>query len=141
MTSVSVKCEKIGYKTYIVWYNWINEIKDEETDKYTHSDSKSTQWHKHINDVMDALYADDDFSKQIENANKETKQLQNLIAKINNPPKKYDEAYQQFRKTYNIYIDFYKQAIDPEGTYDENYDKYKGLRDDLVNKLISYTLS
>ena len=141
MASVTDECGEVGNQLYKVWYNWINEIKDEETDQFTQRDGKKGRWYDHINDVMDNLYADNDFSKRIEKANKETKQLQNLMTKINNPPQKYDEAYQQFRKTYNIYIDFYNQAIDPEGTYDENYEKYKGLRDDLYKQMnILYTL-
>ena len=140
MITVATECENIGNQIGNVWYNWANRIEDGETDKYTHRDSNEDLWYDDINDVIEDLFTEYDFSKQIENAEKDNNKLRDLVTKLNNPPEKYAEAYTQFRKTYNIYLDFYRTTTSPVGTYEDYNDKFTELDEDLVKQIdILYT--
>ena len=124
MLSSARKCEKIGIQTCTVWYNWVNEIKDEETDKYTQRNGGSDLWYDNVDDVLGTLFGDYEFYKQVEDAEKANIELRNLVTKLNNPPNKYTEAYKEFRKTYNLYLEFYRISTNPEGTYNDYSDAF-----------------
>lgn len=124
MLDGAAKAENAGNLIMSVWFNAIYEIRDTETDKYTMKDGEFVD---DFNDALSNLYADENFVNSISEIKSNQSEVTNLMKKLKNPPKKYEEAYAVLKTYYDNYIKMTKLVINPTGslqTFSEDFNTY-----------------
>lgn len=124
MLDEAAKAEKAGNLIKSVWYNAIYEERDTETDKYTMKNGKFVE---DFNDALSNLYADKNFVNSISEIELNQSEVTDLIKKLKNPPKKYEEAYEVLKTYYDNYIKMTESVISPTGslqTFSEDFNTY-----------------
>ena len=120
----AAKAENAGNLIKSVWYNAIYEERDTETDKYT---MKNGEFVDDFNDALSNLFADENFVNSISEIELNQSEATDLMKKLKNPPKKYEEAYAVLKTYYDNYIKMTKSVISPYGslqTFSENFNTY-----------------
>ncbi len=124
MLDGAAKAENAGNLIKSVWYNAIYEERDTETDKYT---MKNGEFVDDFNDALSNLFADENFVNSISEIELNQSEATDLMKKLKNPPKKYEEAYAVLKTYYDNYIKMTKSVISPYGslqTFSENFNTY-----------------
>lgn len=124
MLDGAAKAESAGNLINSVWYNAIYEQRDTETDKYTIINGEFVN---DFNDALDNLFADEDFINSISEIELNQAEVTELMKKLKNPPKKYEEAYSLLKNYYNNYLKMTKSVISPTGslkTFSEDFNTY-----------------
>ena len=118
------KAENAGNLIKSVWYNAIYEERDTKTDKYTMSNGEFVY---DFNDAFSNLFADENFVNSISEIGLNQSEVTDLMKKLKNPPKKYEEAYAVLKTYYDNYIKMTKLVISPNGsiqTFSEDFNTY-----------------
>ena len=126
MLNSASEAEKAGNLIHAVWYNAIFDKYDPETIKYTTGASD-------FNDALKNLFSDDDFKKQIDNIKKNQNTVNSLMKTLKNPPKEYQEAYEDLRTYYDAYIEFTDLVINPTGSLQSYTNDFNNLDSKTVN--------
>ena len=124
------KAESAGNLIKSVWYNAIYEEKDTETDKYTMKNGKFVD---DFNDALSSLFADENFVNSISEIELNQSEVTDLMKKLKNPPKKYEEAYAVLVSYYDNYIKMTKSVISPTGSLQTFSDDFHTYDTDTVN--------
>lgn len=118
----ATEAENAGNLIKSVWYNTIYEKRDSKTDEYTHSNGYG--FNDDFNDSLNALFSDDDFDSIISSIKNNQESVSELMKSLQNPPERYEEAYEAIKKFYAAYLDLTGLAINPSGslqTYSSNF--------------------
>ena len=118
MLDGAAKAEDAGNLIKSVWYNAIYEERDTETDKYTMKNGKF------VYDFNDNSISEIELNQS---------EVTDLMKKLKNPPKKYEEAYAVLKTYYDNYMKMTKSVIGPTGslqTFSEDFNTYDS---DTVN--------
>lgn len=124
MLDGAAKAETAGNLIKSVWYNAIYEQRDAETDKYTIVNGEFVD---DFNDALDNLFADESFINSISEIESNQSEVTDLMKKLRNPPKQYEEAYSVLRGYYDNYLKLTKSVINPTGslkTFSEDFNAY-----------------
>lgn len=124
MLDGAAKAETAGNLIKSVWYNAIYEKRDDETDKYT---IVNGEFVNDFNDALDNLFTDESFINSISEIESNQSEVTDLMKKMRNPPKQYEEAYSVLRDYYDNYLKLTKSVINPTGslkTFSEDFNAY-----------------
>lgn len=115
-----------------VWYNTIWEEDDESTDKYA-KDSNG-KFYDDFNDSLDNLWISSEYSSKIRSIKKSSlSEIPELYKKLENPPKKMKNAFNDLENLYDVYISFTDMAINPSGSLTSFTNKYNELDDKVAS--------
>lgn len=112
-----VDAEKAGNLISKVWYNSIYEEHDPETDKYT---MENGVFFEDFNDALYKLDNDPDFIALCDKISSNQYEVIDLMRKLNEPPKKYADAYAVIKDYYSEYIKFTNLIL----YYSESYNSF-----------------
>ena len=124
MLDGAAKAETAGNLIKSVWYNAIYEVRDAETDKYTMKNGKFVD---DFNDALSNLFADENFMNSLSEIELNQSNVTDLMKKLRNPPKQYEEAYSALKSYYDNYLQMTKLVINPTGslqTFSEDFNTY-----------------
>lgn len=124
MLNGAAKAETAGNLIKNVWYNAIYEERDNETDKYT---MKNGIFVDDFNDALSRLFADESFINSISEIETNQYEVTDLMKRLKNPPKKYEEAYSVLMECYDNYLKMTRTVISPTGslnTFSEDFNTY-----------------
>lgn len=124
MLSSAAEAETAGGLVVNVWHNAIWENRDSKTNRYTMKNGKFVD---DFNDALSALYTDKDFAKNIAEIKADQAEIDDLMQKLKNPPKKYQSAYNALKEYYDDYTKFANLVINPSGslqTFSANFNAY-----------------
>ena len=137
MTS-SEKLEDSGIQFLTVWNNSLFEIQDDDTDKFTRDETGA--FYSDFNDALDLLVADKDYQRTIRQAEEARSEASELMGKLTNPPRRYEEAYRNIKTLYSDYMAFYNIVVNPSGNYSSYSDKFEQARDKLLEVYYSVSM-
>lgn len=112
-----VDAEKAGNLISKVWYNSIYKEHDPETDKYT---MENGVFFEDFNDALYKLDNDPDFIALCDKISSNQYEVIDLMRKLNEPPKKYADAYAVIKDYYSEYIKFTNLIL----YYSESYNSF-----------------
>lgn len=138
MLDGATKAENAGNLIKSVWYNAIYEERDNETDQYTMKNGKFVD---DFNDALSGLFADENFSNRISEIEINQYEVADLMKQLQNPPKKYEEAYSVLKAYYDNYLKMTKIVISPTGslnTFSEEFNTYDNNTADSYEKMKLY---
>lgn len=130
MLNGAADAETAGNLIKRVWYNAIYEERDTETDKYTMENGKFVD---DFNDALTNLFSDNDFVKKISEIEMNQSEVTELMKKLKNPPKKYEEAYSVLKTYYDNYLKMTKMVIYPSGSFSSFSEDFNTYDTDTVN--------
>lgn len=125
----SISAEECGDLISDVWYNSIFKKSDSKTDKYT---KKNGKFNDDFNDSLNALFEDEDFSKEIEELKDNQEEVKKSMKELQNPPEGMEDAYYDIKEFYDNYLKLTKLCIDPSGNYNSYISKLNEA-DDAVS--------
>ncbi|SFW50405.1 double zinc ribbon domain-containing protein [Ruminococcus flavefaciens] len=120
MLSGAADAESCGNLIKKVWYNSIYEESDYETNKYT----KSGSTYNDFNTSLRNLFADEDFSMEIEGIEKNQKEVADIMKQLKNPPDEWKDSYEVLKGYYDAYLTLTELATNPTGSlqsFSENF--------------------
>lgn len=130
MLNGAADAETAGNLIKSVWSNAIRKKRDEETDKFT---MKNGSFVSDFNDAMDVLFTDEEFEKSMSDLKSNQSRVADLMKKLKNPPKKYEEAYNALQKYYENYLKMTKLVISPTGSLNSFSDDFNTYDTETVN--------
>lgn len=113
MLDGSADAEGAGNLIKQVWYDSIHEEFDLDTCKYTMENGK---FYDDFNDALRALFRDSNFQTQISKLRNNQEEVNSLMKELRDPPEQYEEAYDQIKSYYDVYLEFTDMVIDPSGS-------------------------
>lgn len=140
MLSSSQHLENAGVLFVNVWNNTIFQVQDVETDRFTREGNGTGQFFSDFNDSLDVLMGDDAYLTEIRQAESEKIEAVDLMGKIKNPPRKYEEAYRNITTLYSNYMIFYNLVMNPNGNLTGYSDSFKNARDNLLQSYYSVSM-
>lgn len=105
-----------------VWNNAIWEKEDDTTDQYTMTDGHFVE---DFNDALNNLFADPEFSLQIDNIVENQAIVNSIVGQLKNPPEEYKSAHESLSECYDAYLTFTGLAVNPTGslnTFSEDFE-------------------
>ena len=102
--------EKIGNQVRSVWHDAIWEEDNEDTAKYTSTAND-------FDEALDNLFADEEFVGKITEISEKQKEIDTYLARLKNPPHKYEDIYDKFKELYYSYYDYADFVISCNGSY------------------------
>ncbi len=121
-----VDAEKAGNLISKVWYNSIYEERDPETDKYT---MENGVFFEDFNDALYKLDNDPDFIALCDKISSNQYEVIDLMRKLNEPPKKYEDAYTVIKDYYSEYIKFTNFILYHSESYNSFTEKFSTYDD------------
>lgn len=116
MLSGCADAEGAGNLIKQVWYDSIHEEFNAETYKYTKESNGTGQFYDDFNDALRALFRDSTFQSKISKIRDNQEEVNGLMKELRDPPEKYEEAYDQIKAYYDVYLEFTDMVIDPTGS-------------------------
>lgn len=138
MLDGAIKAETAGNLIKSVWNNAIYQKKDDETDKYTLENGKFVD---DFNDALSNLFSDETFMSDISEIQNNKLEVNNLMKKLTDPPKKYEEAYLVLKVYYDNYLKLNKLVVNTTGslnTFSDDFNKYDSETADSYDKMQLY---
>lgn len=138
MLDGAAKAEDAGNLIKSVWHNAIFEERDSKTDKYT---IENGEFVDDFNDALDNLFEDEEFINSISEIKDNQSEAADLMRKLTNPPKKYEEAYSILKIYYDNYLKMTNAVISPSGslnTFSEDFNSYDSETVDSYQKMKLY---
>lgn len=117
--AVSAEVETVGNQICSVWYNAIWEKDNADTAKYT-----STA--RDFDEALSNLFSDEEFINKITAIRNKQTEIDTYLGKLKKPPKKFEDAYEEFIELYYSYSDYSDFVISCKGsynTYTEDFSK------------------
>lgn len=127
----ALDAENCASLTRKVWYNTIWEEDDEETDEFTKENGKFID---DFNDSLYNLHSSLEYNTKISSIEKSKSVVSDLMKQMKNPPKGWEEAYDELRELYDLYNSFTNMAINPSGNLNSYTEKYNTLDSDIVDQ-------
>ena len=124
------EAETCGNLINAVWHNAIYEERDDSTDKYTRPNGKFVS---DFNDALSALFADSDFTDDINEIMSNQDTVQGLMKNLMNPPKEFEEAYEAVKEMYDTYTSFTNMVISPTGSLQTFSTNFNELDSEMLN--------
>lgn len=121
MLDGAANAETAGNLIKSVWYNTIYEKRDTATDKYTLKNGKFVD---DFNEALSNLFYDEEFRKSISTIQNNQDEVVELMKKLKNPPKEYEEAYSVLKTYYDNYLALTKMVINPTGSLQSFSDEF-----------------
>lgn len=114
MLDSAADAEECGNLLENVWYNAINEIEDDVTDKYTRVGDNGIFRRDPTMAVNNLIY-DTEYSAKIENIKDDQETARTLLNELASPPDEYEceKAYDALLEFYNAYLDLTNIVIQP----------------------------
>lgn len=138
MLDGAVKAENTGNLIVSVWSNAINRKNDEETDKYTLNNGKFVD---DFNEALDKLFTDEEFDKNISDIRSNQSKVITMMRRLENPPKKYEEAYSDLKDYYDEYRKLTRVIVNHTGSlnsFSEEFGEYDESSADAYDKMKLY---
>lgn len=133
MLNDTADAEECGNLLRKVWYNSIFKTSDSETDSYT---KKNEVFNKDFNESIDALYSDSAFSIRINGIKANQNIVNKLMIKLKNPPREWEDAYDDLKEYYNNYLTFTNLVINPSGSLQTYTSSLSKADSDIVNSYV-----
>lgn len=108
--AISADVENVGNQICNVWNNAIWDKNNQDTAKYT-SNAKD------FNEALSNLFADEEFIEKITNIRNKQAEIDVYLGKLKNPPRKFEDAYDEFKEVYYAYSDYTDFVISCKGSY------------------------
>lgn len=122
MINGASKAETAGGLIHDVWYDTIYENDRESTRKYTKS--SSYRFNDDFNTSLMLLFADETFSKTLDEIRENQDSVRQQMKDLKNPPEEYEDAYDDLKTLYDWYTKITELAVNPSGnlnTYTTNF--------------------
>lgn len=120
-----------------IWNNSINKKSDEKTDNYTKNEKGV--FYDDFNDALAKYYDSDEYKEIVDKITEKNNYIYELTNRLQNPPKKYNRAYEELVTFYGYYVKFMNMAIGG-GTYGMNYnefsDEFEQISRDIVTEFL-----
>ncbi|MBR5707944.1 MAG: hypothetical protein IKX41_01005 [Oscillospiraceae bacterium] len=116
-----------------VWNNSIWKIADKRTDHYTHAESGV--FYDDFNDALAALFADPDFREDIKSIRQNRDDVEELIRKLKNPPRAWQDAYSELLRLYDTYYDFTELVLNTHCSLNEFSERFVEYDNEMVKRL------
>lgn len=113
MLTGAAQAETCGNLVKQVWYNAIYKEADAETDEYTRPDGYFVS---DFNTALSNLFADEEFTKDIEAIEDNQDTVRNMMKELTNPPEEYADAYEAVSDFYDSYLSFTNLVTNPSGS-------------------------
>lgn len=130
MLDGAIQAESAGNFIMSVWYNAIYGERDNNTDQYTIKNGKFVD---DFNDALNNLFEDENFINNISEIENNRSQVIELMKRLKNPPKKYEEAYAVLKEYYDHYMKMTKTVISPAGSFNTFSEEFNTYDNDVVN--------
>lgn len=133
-----VDAENAGNMISKVWYNSIYEEHDPETDKYT---MENGVFFEDFNDALHKLDNDPDFIALCDKISSNQYEVIDLMRKLNEPPKKYADAYAVIKDYYSEYIKFTNLILyysESYNSFTEKFSTYNNSTYHLYKQMLIY---
>jgi len=128
----AVKTEQLGNKILAVWYNSIWQKSDNETDPYTKTNGK---FNDNFNTSLDKLYEDTEFVNGVNDVRSSQQFVLSYMQKLKNPPKGYEETYEQLKTIYQDYMTFTQFVTNPSGSYNSYSEDFTNTDSKLASEV------
>lgn len=113
-----------------VWHNSIWQIEDNEIDIYTKD--ANGNFYEDFNDALDVYYASEAFNDKYSEIVSNDNDIQAIVRKLNDPPKKFETAYEKFIDYYSWYSEFIDLAMNQNNmSYKEVSEQYDSLENEF----------
>lgn len=133
----AVDCENTLILIGDIWHNSINKKSDEKTDNYTKNEKGL--FYDDFNDALAKYYDSDEYKEIVDKITEKNNYIYELTNRLQNPPKKYNRAYEELVTFYGYYVKFMNMAIGG-GTYGMNYnefsDEFEQISRDIVTEFL-----
>lgn len=130
MLSGSANAEKAGNLIKSVWYNCIFEKSDPKTDEFT---KNGNVFWDDFNIALDLLFADPDFTAQINAIKDNQDSVGEMMKKLQTPPSQYAEAYETIKSYYRSYLSFTNVVLYPQGNLQTFSTKFNETDSESMN--------
>ena len=130
MLDGSVQAEECNNKISKVWSNSIWKEDDPETDKFTKINGV---FNDDFNDSLSALFKDPDFIEIRDKVKENQRNVNKLMKEMKNPPKEWQEAYEDLKDYYNDYLTLTNLCTSPSGSYNTYTANFSQADTDVVN--------
>ena len=117
--------------TLTVWRNTIFEKSSSTTDKYTKNEKG--KFNKDFNTSLMLLMYDESFTRKIDGIKSNREIVQGLMKDLQNPPKKYKDAYDALNNFYDSYMELTNLAVGPSGSLESYTDGINNADTKSVN--------
>ncbi len=97
-----------------VWFNCIFKESDSATDEYTKDDRG--RFHSDFNDALAELSGSSYYEEKVEKLLENQRSTYEIMRKMKEPPKGYEDAYQALKELFDAYNDFVNMAVNPTGS-------------------------
>lgn len=125
MLNSAANAEEAANLIRAVWYNTIYEKSDSKTDKYTKETKYS--FYDDFNDSLNNLFSDPTFRGSITLIEIDQAGINKEMKSLKNPPKKYEDAYEDLKELYDNYYNLAELATNPTGSlksFTEDFNEY-----------------
>ncbi len=129
MIDGAAKAESMCNLTRSVWYNTIFKESDKQTDKFTKTNGK---FNNDFNDSLTTLFLDTDYLSDKIFVESNQEEVKDIMKEMKNPPKEYEDAYDDLSSFYDAYLDFTNLALNPSGNYNSFSDKFSELDSETI---------
>lgn len=136
MLNSGADAETAGNLIVSVWNNAIYEKRSKETDKFTLAYNYGGTSYRFVDDFNTALsnlFADADFSADIQQIEKERAEITSCMKELKDPPKKYKDAYQALKTYYDDYMKFTSVVIECNGSLNSFSEEFGECDDKFVD--------
>lgn len=116
-----------------IWYNALFKKADEETDVYTKNEKG--YFYSDFNDAVANYYDSEQYLTSIEKIKNQVNKIYSLTKRLQDPPKKYSQAYADFATYYEYFTKLKSITYSQSGmTYEEFTDEYIPLSENVINQ-------
>ena len=130
MLDNSANGEKLLNELLDVWHNSIWQIEDDEIDIYTKD--ANGNFYEDFNDALDVYYSSEAFNDKYNEIVSNDNDIRTIVHSLNNPPKKFETAYEKFIDYYSWYSEFIDLAMNQNNlSYKEVSEQYDSLEDEF----------
>lgn len=134
MIEGTTSAEEAGKLIHDVWYNTIFEEFDSLTDEFT-MDSDGYKFYDDFNEALSNLFNDYSFSKKLDSIKENLVSVNSMMKELNNPPKKYQEAYIILKDFYDAYLELTNLVLNPTGSLQTFTDDFNEADSKVANAL------
>ncbi len=108
---VSAEVEGVANQVSSVWHNAIFNPHNKDTEKFTGNAND-------FNEALANLFADEEFSGKVASIIEKNNTIDTYIAKLKNPPRKFDDAFDEFKDFYHNYSEYMNFVLSVKGSYE-----------------------
>lgn len=133
MLEGAADAENCGNLIKSVWSNSIFEDKDSTTDKYTRANNGTGYFYDDFNIALANLFDDKEFQEKIDEIENNQQVVTDLMKEMQNPPEKWEKAYEDLQDYYDAYLTLTNLAISPAGSLQSFSSNFSDADMEVVN--------